>query len=141
MKYAIRITSSRTKKVKFLHSYRSGLQARITTTTEFANARKFATQADAHEFINNNAGYFSCYMEAVCQQEEKKMSKRYYTEISKYTSRETVVLDSKRAYVEFAVFCEDESHADALVKELNRRGYEIGEFHAIMIAVDLKVKS
>ena len=72
---------------------------------------------------------------------EKKMSKRYYTEISKYTSRETVVLDSKRAYVEFAVFCEDESHADALVKELNRRGYEIGEFHACMIAVDLKVKS
>jgi hypothetical protein len=63
MKYAITITSSRTKKIKFLHSYRSGLQARITTTTEFANARKFATETDAQEFINKNAGYFGCRFE------------------------------------------------------------------------------
>lgn len=69
------------------------------------------------------------------------MSKRYYKETSEYTSLETVVLDSKRAYVEFAVFCEDESHADALVKELNRRGYEIAEFHACTIANELRVNS
>lgn len=58
MKYAIRFTSARTSKVKFLHSHRTGLRERITTTTEFANARKFATEADAQEFINKNAGYF-----------------------------------------------------------------------------------
>jgi hypothetical protein len=58
VKYAIKLTSARTKKVKFLHSHRTGLRERITTTSEFANARKFATKADAQEFINKNAGYF-----------------------------------------------------------------------------------
>ena len=58
MKYAIKLTSTRTRKIKFLHSHRSGLRARITTTSEFANARKFATEADAQEFINKNAYNF-----------------------------------------------------------------------------------
>ena len=58
MKYAIKLTSGATRKVKFLHSLRTGLRARITTTTEIANARKFATEADAQEFINTHAGYF-----------------------------------------------------------------------------------
>ena len=58
MKYAIKLTSARTSKVKFLHSLRTGLRARITTTTEIANARKFATEADAQEFINEYAVYF-----------------------------------------------------------------------------------
>ena len=58
MKYAIKLTSGATSKVKFLHSLRTGLRARITTTTEIANARKFATEADAQEFINKHAGYF-----------------------------------------------------------------------------------
>jgi hypothetical protein len=65
MKYGIKLTSARTSKVKFLHSHRTGLRARITTTTEFVNARKFATQADAHEWINNNALYFGYFFEAV----------------------------------------------------------------------------
>jgi len=67
MKYAIKLTSGGTnahlltppsRKVKFLHSHRTGLRARITTTTVIANARKFATEADAQEFINTHAGYF-----------------------------------------------------------------------------------
>jgi hypothetical protein len=58
VKYAIKLTSTRTRKIKFLHSHRSGLRARITTTSEFANARKFATEADAQEFINKNAYNF-----------------------------------------------------------------------------------
>ena len=58
MKYAIKLTSAGRKKIKFLHSLRTGLRARITTTTEIANARKFATEADAQEFINKHAGYF-----------------------------------------------------------------------------------
>jgi len=74
MKYAIKLTSGGTnahlltppsRKVKFLHSHRTGShtigqmrQERITTTTEIANARKVATEADAQEFINTPAGYF-----------------------------------------------------------------------------------
>jgi dTDP-4-amino-4,6-dideoxygalactose transaminase len=75
--------------------------------------------------------------------QEKTMSKRYYKEFSEYTfgEIEVRVRDIKRNEVEFCIWCDDESHADALVKELNRRGYDIGEFHAIMIAVNLKVKS
>ena len=71
------------------------------------------------------------------------MSKRYYKEFIEYTPGEIEVRvrDIKRKEVEFCILCDDESHADALVKELNRRGYEIAEFHACMIANDLKVKS
>jgi hypothetical protein len=65
MKYAIKLTSTRTRKIKFLHSLRTGLRARITTTTEIANARKFATEADAQEFINTHAGYFGYKWEVV----------------------------------------------------------------------------
>lgn len=70
------------------------------------------------------------------------MSKRYYKEFIDWREvSEWAVVDSKRRVTDFNVYCEDESHADALVKELNRRGYEIAEFHACMIAIDLKVKS
>lgn len=71
------------------------------------------------------------------------MTKRYYKEFSEYTPNviEVRVRDIKRKYEQFCVYCDDESQADALVKELNRRGYEIAQFHACMIAVDLKVKS
>jgi hypothetical protein len=65
MKYAIKLTDTQTSKVKFLHSYHTGRhtigqmrRARITTTQFLTNARKFATEADAQEFINQNAGYF-----------------------------------------------------------------------------------
>ena len=57
MKCAIKITYS-SGKVEFLHSYRTGFRTRITTTSHFDNARKFATKADAQKFINENAGYF-----------------------------------------------------------------------------------
>jgi hypothetical protein len=70
------------------------------------------------------------------------MSKRYYKEFINWGEvTEWAVVDRKRQVTDFNVYCEDESHADALVKELNRRGYEIGEFHAIKIANELKVKS
>jgi 1,2-phenylacetyl-CoA epoxidase catalytic subunit len=64
--------------------------------------------------------------------QEKTMSKRYYKEFSEYTFEyplEVRVRDIKRNE-QFCIYCEDESHADALVKELNRRGYDIAEFHA-----------
>jgi hypothetical protein len=69
MKYAIKLTSGATSKVKFLHSLRK-FPARITTTTEIANARKFATEADAQEFINTHTGYFGYKWEvaATCVQ-------------------------------------------------------------------------
>ena len=70
------------------------------------------------------------------------MTKRYYKEFIDWREvTEWAVVDRKRRVTDFNVYCEDESHADALVKELNRRGYEIGEFHAIKIANELKVKS
>jgi hypothetical protein len=70
------------------------------------------------------------------------MSKRYYKDLIEYTPNiiEVWMRDSKREHNEFAVCCDNERHADALAKELNRRGYEITEFHACMIANELKVK-
>jgi len=56
--YAIQLTSAKTKKVLFLHTYRPGLRAYITTTRFQSNARKFATDGEAQEFIDKNAGYF-----------------------------------------------------------------------------------
>jgi len=56
--YAIQLTSAKTKRVLFLHTYRSGLNAYITTTRFQSNARKFATETDAQNFIDTNAGYF-----------------------------------------------------------------------------------
>lgn len=75
--------------------------------------------------------------------QEKTMSKRYYKEfcVSPEYPLEVRVRDTKRKYEQFCIYCEDESHADALVKELNRRGYEIAEFHACTIANELMVKS
>lgn len=58
MKYAIKLTNTRTSRVRYLHSRRTGLYARITTTQFLTNARKFATEADAQEFINENAVFF-----------------------------------------------------------------------------------
>jgi hypothetical protein len=58
MKYAIRLTTVREKKVYYLHSSRTGLRARITRTRFFENARKFATEADAQKFINENAIFY-----------------------------------------------------------------------------------
>jgi hypothetical protein len=68
------------------------------------------------------------------------MTKRYYQEtVFKDSDPEVRVCDSKRSHTEFAIYCDNESHADALVKALNRRGYEISEFHACTIANDLQV--
>lgn len=67
------------------------------------------------------------------------MNKRYYKETTEYTPNDVRVCDSKRSHTEFAIYCDDESHADALVKALNRRGYEISESHACTIANELKV--
>ena len=71
------------------------------------------------------------------------MSKRYYKEFSEYTpgELEVRVRDTKRKYEQFCVYCDDESQADLLVKELNRRGYEIAQFHASTMKNELKVKS
>jgi hypothetical protein len=55
--YAIKIKYS-SGRVEYLHSYRKGFRTRITTTSHFENARKFATEADAQQFIKENAGYF-----------------------------------------------------------------------------------
>lgn len=70
------------------------------------------------------------------------MSKRYYKEFIEYTPNmiDVWVRDNKRKHNEFAICCDNELHADTLVKELNRRGYEIAEFHACTIANELKVK-
>jgi hypothetical protein len=63
------------------------------------------------------------------------MSKRYYQEIIfKDNAPEVRVCDSKRSHVEFAVYCDNESHADALAGKLNQLGYEVTEFYAIQIA-------
>jgi hypothetical protein len=68
------------------------------------------------------------------------MNKRYYQEtVFQDSDPEVRVCDSKRSHTEFAIYCDNKSHADALVKELNRRGYEVGEFHACTIANELKV--
>jgi hypothetical protein len=57
-KYAIKLTSARSKRVHYLHSYRTGLRSRITRTSYLQDARKFATEADAQQFINENQIYF-----------------------------------------------------------------------------------
>jgi hypothetical protein len=72
------------------------------------------------------------------------MTKRYYKEIIESPDTfagEVRVRDTKQRFQEFCVWCVDEAHADALVKELNRRGYWIYETNAIKIANELKVQS
>ena len=70
------------------------------------------------------------------------MNKRYYQEtIFKDNAPEVRVCDSKRSHVEFAVYCDNENHADALVSKLNRLGYEVTETYAIQTANTLTTET